>query len=74
MSVWRDGVGGSVPWLVMLSCAALAWPCRRDMLAAVQERYGALQRCADPHGEVAKNFKVCGCGLEGPDYSVMCAS
>ena len=48
----------------MLSCAALAWPCRRDMLAAVQERYGALQRCADPHGEVAKNFKV-GAGAIG---------
>jgi hypothetical protein len=30
----------------------------RDMLEAVQQRYGPLERCADPHGEVAKNFKV----------------
>ncbi|KAL4431656.1 hypothetical protein ABPG77_001498 [Micractinium sp. CCAP 211/92] len=32
----------------------------RELLQAVQARYGALERCADPRGEVAKNFKVPG--------------
>ncbi|KAL4458905.1 hypothetical protein ABPG75_013770 [Micractinium tetrahymenae] len=35
----------------------------RDLLQVVQARYGELERCADPRGEVAKNFKVPGfCG------------
>lgn len=32
----------------------------RELLGAVQARYGELQRCDDPRGEVAKNFKVPG--------------
>lgn len=30
------------------------------MLGAVQAAYGPLERCADPAGEVAKNFRVPG--------------
>lgn len=32
----------------------------RELLEAVQARYGALHRLADPSGEVAKNFRVPG--------------
>ncbi|KAI3436185.1 hypothetical protein D9Q98_002240 [Chlorella vulgaris] len=32
----------------------------KDLLAAVQRDFGQLERCADPRGEVAKNFRVPG--------------
>ncbi len=41
-------------------CFALCVCCCRDLLAAVQRDYGQLERCADPRGEVAKNFRVPG--------------
>ena len=36
------------------------FPLCRDMLGAVEARFGDLERCADPRGEVAKNFRVPG--------------
>lgn len=32
----------------------------RELLGSVEERFGALERCPDPRGEVAKNYRVPG--------------
>jgi cyclic pyranopterin phosphate synthase len=32
----------------------------RELLSSVQERFGPLERCLDPRGEVAKNYRVPG--------------
>lgn len=40
----------------------------REMMAAVAAAFPqGLERCADPRGEVAKNFRVGGLEMEGGD-------
>lgn len=67
--VGRMGRGGGAHVRQPVPVRTSGWHCLpgccRELLGSVEERFGALERCPDPRGEVAKNYRVRAAGWGG---------